>query len=205
MTTEKEPTEELAELSQYDIDMLLSTRLPFGKHKGTAMRDVPEDYLEWLASPNKQSQDGGPFRYPVWERRARLLLQAKRVGFKPAPQHLDSLSVPVDLRSPKEILKGALNNALFFSQRGIDTLINADLEAFVLAKEADLSTWFRNYLKEALRYGEVTKEDSVYIIKGLNRKFKIQIAESGECLLLKVSRTGTGTSPESCSGNSSED
>lgn len=31
------------------LDLLLSTRMPYGKYKGTAIADLPGNYLNWFA------------------------------------------------------------------------------------------------------------------------------------------------------------
>lgn len=32
-----------------DLERLISTEMPFGKHKGTRIADLPGDYLNWFA------------------------------------------------------------------------------------------------------------------------------------------------------------
>jgi len=32
-----------------DLERLISTEMPFGKHKGTAIADLPGHYLNWFA------------------------------------------------------------------------------------------------------------------------------------------------------------
>ena len=32
-----------------DLERLISTEMPFGKHKGTAIADLPGNYLTWFA------------------------------------------------------------------------------------------------------------------------------------------------------------
>lgn len=32
-----------------DLDQLVSTPMPFGKHKGTLLADLPGNYLNWFA------------------------------------------------------------------------------------------------------------------------------------------------------------
>lgn len=44
-------------LLQWSSEPRLVTRLPFGKHKGTLIRDAPGDYLDWVAGPKCEAAD----------------------------------------------------------------------------------------------------------------------------------------------------
>jgi exodeoxyribonuclease X len=44
---------EIEQLIQWTLEPRLLTKMSFGKHKGTKLKDIPLDYLEWVADPRK--------------------------------------------------------------------------------------------------------------------------------------------------------
>lgn len=44
---------EIEQLVQWTLEPRLVSKMGFGKHKGTLLKDIPLDYLEWVADPRK--------------------------------------------------------------------------------------------------------------------------------------------------------
>jgi hypothetical protein len=55
-----DPADEMIQISSSPV---LVSRMPFGKHKGLKMGDVPLDYLEWLSGTNLDEDLAYTVRY----------------------------------------------------------------------------------------------------------------------------------------------
>lgn len=56
---------ELSELIQWTKEPRLVTKMPFGKHKGGLLRDLPLDYLRWVEDPRKCEAADEDLRHSV--------------------------------------------------------------------------------------------------------------------------------------------
>ena len=45
----REPTPSLSRMKPEDLELLVTRAMPFGKHKGRLVADLPGNYLNWFA------------------------------------------------------------------------------------------------------------------------------------------------------------
>lgn len=137
--------------------------IDFGKHRGTKLSQADAGYLQWMideATFSRTTRNGLD-----WKQLAADELSRRRHN-KPIPEGLELVDVDdpetrlrmaaekeVDTRTEAEKL---LSNKIRITLNAVDGAINVMMVEFLTKKAPLFSSYLRDFLIEAIRYGQIT-------------------------------------------------
>lgn len=158
--------------------------VPFGKYHGLKLKEVPEDYLQWMVGMGRTGQ---PIMRGTtnWSDKAVRELSVRLNPVKGLEISMPTLEVNNNAyQLPPEEKTALKDKEIHMTLTGVDKAVQVALKEYVLQRgeEPRFSEWLKTLVKEALRYGEL--EATPGVLKATYSKLTFVMKMSPQALTL---------------------